>query len=505
MSHTDLLSRSLRAVRWNYLGIGTKVLMQLAAQIVLARMLGPQAFGTIVPAVLIMLFAMLIAEMGMGTAIAQSVDISREDLGAAFILIAAACGVLAGTIFLLRFKFARLVGVPALASALPPLLLMLLVQPAMAVATGLLRLRMDFRAIQLGALGGYFVGFFVVGVSLALAGAGIWALIVAWVTQYAVATLLLCWQARVSLRPAWRFSNRSLPRFGATVTLTNVTNWFIENVDNFVVGRAFGAVALGNYYVAYNLARNPANHMVNSVQNVLFCFTTLSPERDSAVGQAYLATLSAQLLAACPTFFGLAAVSQTVVSALYGEKWQFAASLLTAIALAMPFHTATAIAGSILWGRRQVKRELGAQLLVAALFAAVLWLASHASPPVLAWAVLLVYACRAILLSVLAAASLAIGASDFLRVLRGPLLFGCVAAGMLLGADRVLTAYSAAPGLRLPLLLLIGATSCIAVPVALGPLVVPSVLADILRSRLEHWPSLTRWCLRPCLWRRRGG
>lgn len=83
---TGLAGRSLGALKWNYLGTGIKVLSQLVIGIVLARLLGPEPFGLIALAWLMLGLGNLIADSGLGVALIQKQQISARDIRYVFTL-----------------------------------------------------------------------------------------------------------------------------------------------------------------------------------------------------------------------------------------------------------------------------------------------------------------------------------------------------------------------------------------------------------------------------------
>ncbi len=75
-----LTRRSLGALKWNYLGTGAKIASQLAIGIVLARLLGPEPFGLIAVAWLMLGLGNLIADSGLSVALVQKEQISARDI-----------------------------------------------------------------------------------------------------------------------------------------------------------------------------------------------------------------------------------------------------------------------------------------------------------------------------------------------------------------------------------------------------------------------------------------
>lgn len=125
-----------------------------------------------------------------------------------------------------------------------------------------------------------------------------------------------------------------------------------------MVGRAFGTQALGAYTVSYNLVRTPTNHLVTSIQQVLFPASARSRGTNADYGLTYLLVVWGVSLVAFPVFLSVAALSGTLVDALYGAKWASATPILLPLAIAMPFHAVMAVGGPMLWGRGEAVREL---------------------------------------------------------------------------------------------------------------------------------------------------
>ena len=115
------------------------------------------------------------------------------------------------------------------------------------VAVALLSRNMDFRGIQFARISSYLMGFFALGIPLALLGFEVWSLVVAQLTQTALFSMLSYAQVRHPIKPLFRSTSRSLGRFGLKVLSTNLVNYAIESIDSFFIGRFFDVVILGLY------------------------------------------------------------------------------------------------------------------------------------------------------------------------------------------------------------------------------------------------------------------
>jgi PST family polysaccharide transporter len=131
----------------------------------------------------------------------------------------------------------------------------------------------------------------------------------------------------------------------------------IEQGTHVAAGRFFGAAALGQFTLSNNLVRTPANHLVVSLQSVLFPMAARAHHNDAGLRRAYLTALAGVGLVAFPTFAFVATMADPIVQVLLGSRWIEAAPVLAALSTAMIPHAAMAICGPLLNGRGEPEIE----------------------------------------------------------------------------------------------------------------------------------------------------
>lgn len=445
----SLLGKSLRALKWNYIGVAARICMQFVAQIALARLLGPEAFGVIAALLLIMAVSNLLAEMGLGAALVQTKDLDDRQVRAVFGRLLLSAAVVSTILFLMKGWLADFFGSPLLSEVLPWVLPAFVLQAATVVSQALLRRQLDFKSIQSAQILGYGVGYLLVGVSFAWFGLGVWSLVAAWTVQNAIGVLMMYAKSRHSLRPCLQADLRKEQKFGFSVLFTNLANWVIENIDNLMVGRFFGTAALGTYAVAYNLVRTPANHLVVSIQQVIFPLTARTQDEPEKQRAAYLAALWVVSMLALPIFLGCAVVAPTVVQALYGPAWNSAGPVLQALSCAMALHAVMAIAGPVLWGRGEARQEFKVQFVTAALLVLCLIWAAGQSVQALAWVVCAVYLLRAVWMHWKVAVLLELSAGRLIKGLAPSCLLAGFVCVVLWAVDQLLSRAVTSAGLHL--------------------------------------------------------
>ena len=113
---------------------------------------------------------------------------------------------------------------------------------------------MRFRPIAMRSIAGLTIGG-IVGLTMALLGAGVWALVAQAMVQRTVSAIIL-WAA-VPLRPQISFSMRhftELQRFAAPVMLSRTMNWASGQAPRLVLGFYLGATELGLFSLAARLS-----------------------------------------------------------------------------------------------------------------------------------------------------------------------------------------------------------------------------------------------------------
>lgn len=455
-----LVRRAAHALAWSYALTLAKSVLAFALSVVLARLLGPAPFGLVAAALLVVSPGMLLVEAGAGPALIQRETLDEDAVACAFTWqLLAGLALTLGTVVAAPL-LAALLNTPGLTPVLRAMAPAFMLQSFGLVSTALLRRDLRHRDVLIAITVTYAIAYGMVGLPLALNGAGVWALVSAQLAQAGLASAIL-----FSLRPVrrcWRapWRDGALLRFSNQVLQVNGLNWMIENGDNLVIGRLFGAPVLGLYSRAYATLRLPADSLMSALQAVTFA--SHSRRRDPASAcRAYVATLNAVSLIALPFFAAAAVLGGPIVLALYGPAWAAAGALVTPLSLAMLFHCLVAVSGPVLWARDNVRREFLAQLLSLGVLVSALLLAS-ASPIQVAWGVTVAYAIRGVAMTLSAARTVGVPLRDLARA---------SASGIRPATAAALAAFAVRALVGSPLIVLCGglAAAGVATVIALWP------------------------------------
>lgn len=165
-----------RSAFWRVVEIAGGEGLTFVFTLVMARLLGPEDFGLVAIATVTVTLALLVVRFGLAEAIIQHPRASMCHLHTA-LWANLGLGLGAGLVVALAAPpIAALAGKPRLAPILWALAPVCLVQAVTYVCVGLLRRRLDYRGLALRAVLATALSY-LVGIALAVAGAGPWALV----------------------------------------------------------------------------------------------------------------------------------------------------------------------------------------------------------------------------------------------------------------------------------------------------------------------------------------
>lgn len=438
----SLKQRTVHALYWSIAGTAGKVLAQFFIQVWLVRTLGPTPYGEYASLLILISIGVLLAESGFGSSLVQRKSVEDADVEYAFGLIVVSSLTLAGLVYLNAQAVAELFGIHG-QNAVARIGLCAAIIPVMAlsnISLALLRRNLRNQAIAIIHLGSYLLGFGCVGILAAAAGWGSTALLTAYLAQ-AVVTLVAGYaMTRHSLR--MRLSgDRSLLRFGVQVVSTNAINWLIENCDRYIIGRYWGTHDLGAYSVAANLARTPSGLLLGAIQPVAFSSASRVQDEVARLREGYQDLLHLTALVVFPLFAILHANAGSIILHLYGDAWVSAIPLFSVMCVAIPLHCLMAVTGPILWATNSIRRELQAQMVVAALMVGTFFLLRDEPIAQVVWAIPVLYLLRFLMVYRALSDRLGIGLAALLHSVRGGAVLALAASlsshaisGWLLGA-----------------------------------------------------------------------
>jgi len=311
---------------------GAMIAFRTGSMVVLARLLTPADFGLVGMVTAFTGFLGLFRDAGLSMATVQRDAITDTQTSTLFWVNLAVGGLLAALaagaapILAAFYSESRLIWVSIILGT------SFIFNGAAAQHRALLQRRMRFTTLVTIDIVSLVLGT-TAGIATALAGYGYWALVVMTVGTPGIG-LIGTWLAAqwVPQWPQRRSGIRSMLLFGGTVTLNNVIVYIAYNVDKVLLGKFYGAEALGIYGRAYQLINLPTENLNSTLGFVAFPALSRVQNDPARLRSYFLKGYSLFLSVVVPITMGCALFAPDIIRVLLGSKWNEAAPLFRLMA-----------------------------------------------------------------------------------------------------------------------------------------------------------------------------
>jgi O-antigen/teichoic acid export membrane protein len=328
----DLKERMIRGGLVRVCAQGANFVLRVGSLMVLARLLEPRDFGLVGMATAVTGVLNLFRDFGLSTASVQRETVTDEQMSTLFWInssIGAILALLSLAISPLLAAFyheARLGWVTAVLAA------GFILNAAGVQHTALLQRKMRFVALSVIEIVSLVVSI-AVGVGMAVGGYGYWALVGMTLTAPAVGTagawLSAAWVPGV---PHRHVGISSMIRFGGTITLNGLVVYVAYNLEKVLLGRYWGADAIGIYGRAYELSNIPTSNLNSAAGGVVFAALSRVQHDPSRFKSYFLKGYSLVLALTLPITIFCALFSSDLISVLLGAKWNEAVVIFRLLA-----------------------------------------------------------------------------------------------------------------------------------------------------------------------------
>jgi len=361
----DLKQKTVRGGLARICAQAADFILRLFSLMVLARLLSPKDFGLVAMVTAFTGVLVLFRDFGLSVAAVQRSNVTEEQISTLFWInvgVGASLAVLTAAIapFIAAFYHEpRLVGV-ASALALSFLLNALGIQHG-----ALLQRQMRFTALAIISIISLIVST-AVGVGGALAGYGYWALVAMTLAQPLLITIGVWWASGwLPGRPHRRVGIRSMMHFGGVVTLNGLVVYVATNFEKILLGRFWGADALGLYGRAYQLSNIPTSNLNSAVGEVAFSALSRLQHDPARLKSYFLKGYSLVLAMTMPLTVACTLFADDMILVFLGPQWASAGVIFRLLA---PTILVFAIANPLSWlvtSLGLVRRSLAMGLVIA--------------------------------------------------------------------------------------------------------------------------------------------
>jgi O-antigen/teichoic acid export membrane protein len=328
-----LAGRASRALGWTFTSNALGRLGTLGIGVLLARLLGPHAFGTYAVAWVFLLAVLSFNDLSLSLAIVRWPGDPKQIAPTVTTMSVITSGLFYLGCYVAAPAYASAMGAPAAAPVIRVLAINVVLDGLVATPNALLQryFRQDKKMIADQVNNWLGAG---VSVGLAWAGFGAMSLAAGRITGAVAAAILYVAFSPERLRAGFdRTQARALLKYSTPLAGSAVVVFAVSCLDQLVVGRMLGATALGFYVLAFNLAAWPVNIFSQPVRSVApAAFSRLQHDRAAMRSgfECAAALLGAVALPVCLVMCGAAG---PLVGLAYGTRWLPAAQALVWLAL----------------------------------------------------------------------------------------------------------------------------------------------------------------------------
>jgi O-antigen/teichoic acid export membrane protein len=317
---------------------------------VLAALLRPTDFGLVGMAGAWLAVLNAFCETGFGAALIQRESLRDDHLGSTFginVLVGAGLTILGVA---LSWPAAVYFKTPALQPVMAWLSVAFLVRAFGLTQAALVQRDLQFRSLAIRDLTANIVGG-IVGIGLALAGYGVWSLVIMTLVSALLETVLLWrlahWRPRAfaisreATADLWPYSSRMLG--------FNLFKAFAQNTDRLIIGPLLGVQALGVYTLAFRVVIYPVMTFVGAVGGYLFPKVARLQSDRHAVASVYRSVLVGIFNVVLPALVVLAFLTPGLIP-LLGARWHEAIPIIQVLTIAGLAQALMAPVGQIMKG-----------------------------------------------------------------------------------------------------------------------------------------------------------
>jgi O-antigen/teichoic acid export membrane protein len=342
---TNLKARTISSGAVTMSAQGGKFLLSLVSTMVLARLLTPRDFGLVAMVTTVTSFLRVFKDAGLSIATVQRERITHAQVSNLFWINVAISALITLIVAALAPAIAWFYHNPRLMSITLLLSITFLISGSTVQHQALLKRQMRFKALAMIDVGSMAVGV-LVGVVMALIGYRYWSLVGSSLSME-TSGLVLTWSVsrwRPGL-PTRRSGIGPLLSFGAHRTAGDFILSLARGSDNLLIGRFYGATAVGLYSRASILLMRPLEQFLGPINAVFMPALCRLQSQPARYRSTFLRLYEAMALIGF-FFTGLfLALARPLTLVLLGPKWEQAAVIFggfTIAALCVPLANASA-------------------------------------------------------------------------------------------------------------------------------------------------------------------
>ncbi|WP_187254465.1 lipopolysaccharide biosynthesis protein [Alkalicoccus halolimnae] len=368
-------------VKWTALNTLINAIVQPVYRIFLAILLLPGEFAYIAVVMLIVGFARLLNNMGLGEAIVQRDDISSRQVSSVFFFNFLITVILSALLYFLSPLIADYYTLPDLTTYINILIITVFFYGVTSVFRFYLQREFQFKFIAVSQIVKNLIDL-AVGLTLVLLGFGVLGFVIGLTAASAINGLLMLYGAvRITklplhLRMSWA-DVAPLLEFSIYVSAKKALTYVTHRVDEIVIGGTLSPEVLGAYFLGKDMLLNLQTVLTMAYSQILLPLFSRLKHDTQKLKETYYQINYYIALITIPMFVGISLTAHLWVLAIFGQEWERSIIVFQVLPIAMIFLTLTAnVSTSLLYSLNQPKIVLKIDVAATAVYLGILYFVS---------------------------------------------------------------------------------------------------------------------------------
>lgn len=317
----EIKQKAITSVIWKFMERICAQVVSLMVTIILARLLQPDDYSVVGIVSVFFTFANVFITGGFNAALIQKKDADEEDYSSVLFLSLGVSLVLYIVLFSCAPYIANLYEKPILVSVIRVMGIVLPVYAVKSVICAYISAYLQFRKFFFATLGGTLASA-AIGISMAYAGMGAWALVVQQMTNTIVDTLVLGIVTRMPLTCCISFQKiGSLFSYGWHIFLSSVIGAMYSEINPLFIGLKYTGADLAFYSKGKSFPTLISTVCNSTLSAVLFPVLTRFQDDRTALLRSVRRFIRTGSFIIFPAMMGFMMISENFVLLLLTEKW----------------------------------------------------------------------------------------------------------------------------------------------------------------------------------------
>ncbi|MFZ1527341.1 MAG: lipopolysaccharide biosynthesis protein [Ferruginibacter sp.] len=351
----SIKQKAANGIFWTFIDMFFTRGISIAASLLLAKMLGPYAFGLMGMINVFILIGGILVDAGLTTSLIRTGNAGEKDYSTVFFANILFSIFIYLVIFMAAPLIAAFYGQQILVSLIRTTCLIFIIGAFSAVQVAQFNKKMDFKTLALINIPSTIIGV-AVGLIMAYKGYNVWSIVFMQLAMQASNTIVTWFVSK--WKPAMVFSGEKLRehvRFGYKLTLTSLLGTIFDNLYNIFIGKFYSVKELGYYERSNTFIGYPVIILSGIVGKVSYPLLSHMQDDPLMVERVYKKILNITFFVSAPLMVCLVAVARPLFLLLLGASWEPMVPYFQILALAAMLYPLHAFNINVL----RVKGETG--------------------------------------------------------------------------------------------------------------------------------------------------